>query len=155
MDEGDRMALIEETVVPVVGDHGLELVDLEWRAIRPRGLLRLYVDKPGGVGIGDCERLSRELGDVLDAAAVIDGGYDLEVSSPGLDRQLRKEREFRWAVGKQVRCWLAGGSEVRGRLTEVTSERLVLDRDGERTELGRAAVTKARLEAEVRWPRKA
>ncbi len=155
MDEGDRMALIEETVVPVVGDHGLELVDLEWRAIRPRGLLRLYVDKPGGVGIGDCERLSRELGDVLDAAAVIDGGYDLEVSSPGLDRQLRKEREFRWAVGKQVRCWLAGGSEVRGRLTEVTSERLVLDRDGERTELGRAAVTNARLEAEVRWPRKA
>jgi len=70
-------------------------------------------------------------------------------------RQLRKEREFRWAVGKQVRCWLAGGSEVRGRLTEVTPERLVLDRDGERTELGRAAVTKARLEAEVRWPRKA
>jgi ribosome maturation factor RimP len=155
MDEGDRMALIEETVVPVVGDHGLEFVDLEWRAIRPRGLLRLYVDKPGGVGIGDCERLSRELGDVLDAAAVIDGGYDLEVSSPGLDRQLRKEREFRWAVGKQVRCWLAGGSEVWGRLTEVTPERLVLERDGERTELGRAAVTKARLEAEVRWPRKA
>src|SRR5262249_19797869 len=83
---------------------------------RPGGLLRLYVDKPGGVGIADCERLSREIGDVLDAAAVIEGGYDLEVSSPGLDRQLRKEREYRWAVGRQVRCWLAGGAEVRGRL---------------------------------------
>jgi len=136
-------------------DHGLELVDLEWRGLGPRGVLRLFVDKPGGVGVGDCERLSREIGDVLDAAALIPGAYDLEVSSPGLDRQLRKEREFRWAVGKQVRCWLAGGTEVRGRLTAVTLDRLVLEREGERMELGRADVTKARLEAEVPWPRKA
>jgi len=54
-----------------------------------------------------------------------------------------------------VRCWLAGGAEVRGRLAAVTPERLVLDREGERVELGRADVTKARLEAEVPWPRKA
>ena len=93
MDEAGRTGLIEEAITPVVAEHGLQLVDVEWRELRPRGLLRLYVDKPGGVGIGDCERLSREIGDVLDAAAVIEGGYDLEVSSPGLDRQLRKERE--------------------------------------------------------------
>jgi ribosome maturation factor RimP len=155
MDEAGRAGLIEEAVAPVVADHGLQLVDVEWRELRPRGLLRLYVDKLGGVGIGDCERLSREIGDVLDAAAVIEGAYDLEVSSPGLDRQLRKEREYRWAVGRQVRCWLAGGAEVRGRLAAVTSDRLVLDRGGEQVELGRADVTKARLEAEVPWPRKA
>jgi ribosome maturation factor RimP len=155
MDDAERMALIEDTVAPVVDHHGLELVDLDWRGLRPRGVLRLYVDKPGGVGVGDCERLSRELGDVLDAAAVIEGGYDLEVSSPGLDRPLKKDREYRWAIGKQVRCWLAGGAEFRGRLTEVTPARLVLDRDGTRTELVRAEVTKARLEAEVPWPRKA
>ncbi|SRR5206468_4505399 len=155
MDEAGRTGLIEEAITPVVADHGLQLVDVEWRELRPRGLLRLYVDKPGGVGIGDCERLSREIGDVLDAAAVIEGGYDLEVSSPGLDRQLRKEREYRWAVGRQIRCWLAGGAEVCGRLTAVTADRLVLDRGGEQVELGRADVTKARLEAEVPWPRKA
>ena len=155
MDEAGRTGLIEEAVAPVVADHGLLLVDVEWRELRPRGLLRLYVDKPGGVGIADCERLSREIGDVLDAAAVIVGGYDLEVSSPGLDRQLRKEREYRWAVGRQVRCWLAGGAEVRGRLTAVTADRLVLDRGDEQVELERANVTKARLEAEVPWPRKA
>jgi ribosome maturation factor RimP len=155
MDEAGRTGLIEEAIAPVVADHGLQLVDVDWRELRPRGLLRLYVDKPGGVGIGDCERLSREIGDVLDAAAVIEGGYDLEVSSPGLDRQLRKEREYRWAVGRHVRCWLAGGAEVRGRLTAVTADRLVLDRGGEQVELGRADVTKARLEAEVPWPRKA
>lgn len=155
MDDVERTALIEDTVAPVVGDHGLELVDVEWRGLRPRGVLRLYVDKAGGVGIAECERLSRELGDVLDAAAVIEGGYDLEVSSPGLERQLKKEREYRWAVGKQIRCWFAGGSEARGRLTEVTPDRLVLDKDGERIEVVRATVTKARLEAEVPWPRKA
>ena len=155
MDEAGRTGLIEEAVAPVVADHGLQLVDVDWRELRPRGLLRLYVDKPGGVGIADCERLSREIGDVLDAAAVIEGGYDLEVSSPGLDRQLRKEREYRWAVGRRVRCWLSGGAEVHGRLTAVTPDRLVLDREGEPVELERADVTKARLEAEVPWPRKA
>src|SRR5215470_5235667 len=155
MQADERELQIEEVVQPVLRDHGLTLVDLEWRAHRPRGVLRVYVDKPGGVGIDDCQRASRELGDVLDASALIEEGYDLEVSSPGLDRQLRKDREFRWALGKQVHCWLAGGSEVRGRLTEVTPERLVLEHDGQRTEVGRAAVTKARLEAEVPWPRKA
>src|SRR5437773_10326569 len=123
MDDAVQADQIEEVVMPVLRDHGLELVDIEWRPLRPRGVLRLYVDKPGGVGIGDCERLSREIGDVLDAAALIEGGYDLEVSSPGLDRQLRKEREYRWAVGRQIRCWLAGGGEVGGRLTAVTGDR--------------------------------
>src|SRR2546428_7276268 len=147
MDEAERITLIEEALTQVVADHRLHLVDLEWRALRPRGLLRLYVDKPGGVEIGDCERLSREIGDVLDAAALIEGGYDLEVSSPGLDRLLRKEREYHWAVGRQVRCWLAGGAEVRGRLAAVPPERVVLDRGGGRVGLGRARVTQGRTDA--------
>jgi ribosome maturation factor RimP len=155
MDDAARTGQIEAVVTPVLRDHGLELVDLEWRPLRPRGILRLYVDKPGGVGIRDCEQASREIGDVLDAAAVIEGGYDLEVSSPGLERPLRKDREFRWAVGKRVCCWLAGGEEVRGRLLAAAPGGLVLERDGERLELERARVTKARLDAEVPWPRKA
>jgi len=65
VDEAERVVLIEEAVSPVVGDHGLELGDLEWRGLRPRGVLRLFVDKPGGIEVGDCERLSREIGDVL------------------------------------------------------------------------------------------
>ena len=155
MDDAVRTGQIEEVVMAVLRDHALELVDVEWRPLRPRGVLRLFVDKPGGVGIRDCERVSREIGDVLDAAAIIEASYDLEVSSPGLDRLLRKEREFRWAVGKYVSCWLAGGREVRGRLVAVEPDQLVLDHDGERVELARAGVTKARLEAEVPWPRRA
>ena len=155
MDDAVRTDQIEEVVMPVLRDHGLELVDVEWRPLRPRGVLRLFVDKPGGVGIRDCEQVSREIGDVLDASAIIEASYDLEVSSPGLDRLLRKERELCWAVGKRVSCWLAGGREVCGRLVAVEPDRLVLEHDGERVELPRAGVTKARLEAEVPWPRRA
>src|SRR2546429_5664943 len=130
MDDAVRTDQIEEVVTPVLRDHGLELVDVEWRPLRPGGGLRLFGDKPGGVGIRDCERVSREIGDVLDASAIIEASYDLEVSSPGLDRLLRKERELCWAVGKRVSCWLAGGREVRGRLVAVGPDRLRPRRDG-------------------------
>lgn len=152
MQDAERS--IEELIQPVLGQHGLELVDLEWRPRRPRSVLRVFVDKPGGVGIGDCERVSREVGDVLDVAGVIEESYDLEISSPGLDRILRTEREYRWARGKRVRCWLSDGREVRGRLADVAPERLVLESEGEQVELSRADVTKARLDAEVPWPRR-
>lgn len=155
MAEDERTARIEEIVVPVLGEYGLTLVELEWRDRRPRGVLRVFVDKPGGVGIGDCERASRELGDVLDASGLMSGGYDLEVSSPGLDRLLRTDREYRWAIGQRVRCWLAGGDEVCGRLTDVAEGRLVLEDEGRPIEVERARVTKARLDAAVPWPRKA
>ena len=153
--QDERDSRIEEVIQPVLGDHGLLLVDLEWRPHRPRGMLRIFVDKPAGVGIADCERVSREIGDVLDVSGLIDGAYDLEVSSPGLDRQLRTDREFRWAIGKAVRCWIAGGAEFRGRLTDVGGERLTLEQDGGRVEVPRAEITKARLDAEVPWPRRA
>lgn len=155
MQEEDRAARIEEVILPVLRDHGLELVDLEWRPRRPRGILRVFVDRAGGVGIGDCERVSRELGDILEVAELIDTAYDLEVSSPGLDRQLRTEREYRWAVGKRVRCWLADGGEVRGRLEIVEPERLVVDRDGEHVEVARPQVARVRLEPDVPWQRRA
>ncbi|HEV8583582.1 MAG TPA: ribosome maturation factor RimP [Methylomirabilota bacterium] len=152
MQDDEKQLEIEGVVQPVLHDHGLTLVDLEWRPRRPRGVLRLYVDKPGGVGIDDCQRVSREVGDVLDASALIEEAYDLEVSSPGLDRQLRKEREFRWAVGKRVRCWLAGGEEVRGRLRAVDDGQVFLEQDGgTEVQLDLASVTKAKLDAEVPW----
>jgi ribosome maturation factor RimP len=154
MQEEERSARIEEVIASVLRGHGLELVELEWRPRRPRSVLRVFVDKPGGVGIRDLERLSREVGDLLDVAGLIEESYDLEVSSPGLDRVLRSEREYRWARGKRVRCWLSDGREVRGRLVEVGADRLVLDGEGGAVELPRAEVAKARLEADVPWPRR-
>jgi ribosome maturation factor RimP len=154
MSDDERDGRIEEIIQPVLRDHGLELVDLEWWAHGPRAALRIFVDRPGGVGIDDCERVSREVGDLLDVSGLIGQAYDLEVSSPGLDRPLRKDREYRWAVGKRVRCWLAGGAERRGRLAEVAKERLILEENGERVEVPRTEITKARLDAEVPWSRR-
>jgi ribosome maturation factor RimP len=153
MMDDEHGGRIESIILPVLRDHGLELVDLEWRPRRPRSVLRVFVDKPEGVGIGDCERVSREIGHLLEAEGAIADPYDLEVSSPGLDRLLRSDREFRWAVGKRVQCWLAGGEELRGRLADVGPDRLVLERDSDRIEVPRPSVTKARLDADVPWPR--
>jgi ribosome maturation factor RimP len=153
MSEDERIVRIEEVIQPVLRDYGLTLVDVDWRAHGARGVLRVFIDKPGGVALRDLERVSREMGDVLDVSDLIPERYDLEVSSPGLDRQLRKDREFHWARGKRVRCSLVEGGDVAGRLVDVDAERLVLEtEDGPRTVL-RAEVRRARLEAEVPWPR--
>lgn len=156
----ERLAQIEALVSPVLREHDLTLVDLEWRREGRRWMLRFYIDKAGAarsqaglerVSIADCQRFSQEVGDLLDVSALIPGSYDLEVSSPGLDRQLKKERELRWAVGKAVRCWVRqaqeGGTEFSGRLRAVTEETLTLEEAGGRVrELPRAAITKVRLE---------
>jgi ribosome maturation factor RimP len=153
VSDEERALRIEAVIQPVLREHGLELVDLEWRAHGPRGVLRVFVDKPGGVALADIERVSREVGDTLDVADLIPERYDLEVSSPGLDRTLRTDREFRWARGKRVRCWLADGEEVAGRLVDVREDRLTVDTEDGPQDVARAELRKARLEAEVPWPR--
>ena len=79
-------------------------MDAQWHREGRRWVLSFFVDKPGGVSIGDCQAVSREAGDVLDVTGLIEPAYDLEFSSPGLDRELRSDREYAWAVGKDVRC---------------------------------------------------
>jgi ribosome maturation factor RimP len=154
-DHEDRLSRVETLVAPVLEAHGLALVDADWRRQGRRWVLTLYVDKPGGVGLADCQRLSREVGDLLDAAGVIEASYDLEVSSPGLERELRKDREFQWAMGRQIRCWLRepreGRTEVVGRLVGVSPEALTLVGPGGDTEiLPRGLLTRVRLVFEGR-----
>jgi ribosome maturation factor RimP len=136
----------------VLREHGVSLVDLELRRGTRRSLLRIYIDKPGGVGIEDCRRVSDEAGDVLDAHGLLPESYDLEVSSPGLDRELRKDREWRWAVGKPVRIWtreaVAGRRELVGRLLAVEDECLVLAGTPDPYRVPRGVVAKGRLVVE-------
>ena len=147
---GGLVPALEAVALPAVLAHGLILVDLDVRGGGRRTVLRVFVDKPGGVTIEDCRRLSQELGDLVDVSGLIAGGYDLEVSSPGLDRELRRDREFRWAIGKLVRVWtrepISGRREFGGRLTDVGETSIsVADADGS-VAIPRAVVTKARLE---------
>lgn len=156
VDDAQWLDRIEAVVTPVLASHGMSLVDSEWRREGRRWVLRLFVDKPGGVGIADCQAFSREAGDVLDVSGLIEPSYDLEVSSPGLDRVLKKDRELQWAIGRDVHCWVGepvdGQTEFSGRLLAVSPTALILEEGvgsegvGLRREVPRRVVTKARLE---------
>jgi ribosome maturation factor RimP len=145
-------AAVESVVLPAIQAHGLTLVDLEVRGGGRRTVVRMYVDKTGGVTVGDCQELSREVGDLIDVSNLVPGSYDLEVSSPGLDRELRKDRELHWAAGRTVRVWtrepVDDRRELSGRLVVVDEAALTLvTADGSRR-VPRSLVTKARLEME-------
>jgi ribosome maturation factor RimP len=84
----------------VTSDRGFELVDVELKRAAGGQLLRLYVDKPGGIGLDDLQSVSEEVSAILDAEDPIEGRYTLEVSSPGLDRPLRTEDDYRRYVGR-------------------------------------------------------
>ncbi|MCG2676746.1 ribosome maturation factor RimP, partial [bacterium] len=94
---------VERLVLPILGEEGMELVDIEYKTGRGRGILRLYIDKPGGVKIDDCERVSKRIEPVLDRSNIIGGHYFLEVSSPGLDRPLKKEKDFKRFMGRLIK----------------------------------------------------
>jgi ribosome maturation factor RimP len=135
---------------PEVSAEGLELVELEAAAHKGGGLLRLYIDRPGAtVTVEDCERVSRRLGPVLDAADPIAGAYTLEVSSPGLDRPLRTPAHFARAVGARVKVEIkvarAGRARYTGRLLGAAEGRIRLEVDGNEVELGHDEVRKARV----------
>jgi ribosome maturation factor RimP len=150
-DDAQWLGQIEAVVLPMLASRGMSLVDSEWQREGRRWVLRLFVDKPGGVGIADCQSFSREAGDVLDVSGLIEPSYDLEVSSPGLDRVLKKDRELRWAIGREVHCWVSepvdGRLEFSGRLADVSAAVLTLEEMPEaRREIPRRLVTKAKLE---------
>lgn len=92
----------EAIAEPIVSNFGFELVDVEYVKEAGTWYLRLYIDKEGGITIDDCEAVSRLFSDKLDEEDFIDDAYIMEVSSPGLGRPLKKEKDFRRSVGKQV-----------------------------------------------------
>jgi len=92
----------EEILIPIAEEYGYELVDVEYVKEGGTWYLRAYIDKPGGVSIDDCEAVSRRLSDILDEKDFIDDSYIMEVSSPGLGRPLKKEKDFNRSLGKEV-----------------------------------------------------
>lgn len=92
----------EEILQPIVEEHGFELVDVEYVKEGSNWYLRAYIDKPGGITVNDCETVSRKLSDILDERDYIDDAYILEVSSPGLGRPLKKEKDFKRSLGEEV-----------------------------------------------------
>ena len=92
----------EELLEPIVTGHGFELVDVEYVKEAGTWYLRAYIDKPGGITVDDCEVVSRQFSDILDEKDYIEDAYIFEVSSPGLGRPLKKEKDFKRSMGEEV-----------------------------------------------------
>lgn len=142
----EMRALIE----PIVAEHGLELVDIERTQGRAPWTLRVVVDTPEGDGrvpVDHCAEVSRQVGAALDASDVIPVRYNLEVSSPGLDRRLAREKDFSAACGKVVKLEtrrpLAGRRRFRGRLVAYADGVATVEVDGEPVAIPFAEVARA------------
>jgi len=144
------IALIE----PLLTTLGFELADLEFAAGHGHSQLRVFIDRPAGVGLEDCEQCSRELAALLDVHDPIPSAYTLEVSSPGLDRVLRTPAQFARFVGSKVTVELlvprAGRRRYTGRLQAAGADSVEVDVDGEMVSASYAEVLRARLVPE--WP---
>ena len=123
---------VRQIVDRVAASQGLELVDVEFRGGGKARMLRLFIDKPGGVTHEDCAFVSREVGTILDVEDAIPGGsYTLEVSSPGLDRKLTKAADYERFAGSRVRLStrepVEGTRHFEGRLQGLHDGRVALE----------------------------
>jgi ribosome maturation factor RimP len=138
---------------PLAAQEGMELVDVEIGGAGGRQALRLFIDRPGGVSLDDCTAVSRAVSAALDVEDPIQGTYDLEVSSPGLDRPLRTPEHFQKFAGQKVRVRTYGPlAECENRKTFVgilkgfEEGKVVVDVDGKVFHVPHAQVSKANVE---------
>ena len=140
----------EKLLMPIIEANNFELVDVEY--VKEAGIwyLRAYIDKEGGFTVDDCELVSRRLSDLLDEEDFIPDSYILEVSSPGLGRQLKKEKDFARSIGEEVEVKLYKAinkqKEFTGFLIDYDEEKLVIEFEDETTmEIARADIAMVRL----------
>ena len=127
---------------------GFRAVDLDCR-VGPRSMIRVYIEKPGepSVGIEDCARVSSLLGPLIDEKALVPGGYDLEVSSPGLDRRLRLSTDFAGVTGEEVKIEtqtsVGGSRHFKGQLLRVEEPNVFVKVDAREISLPISGIVKA------------
>lgn len=151
--KGDIIELLQDLLLPVLQDYGLELVEIEFKPSGKRWLLRVYIDKEGGVTISDCETVSREFSRILDVEDIIDHPYSLEVSSPGLTRPLNRRQDFVRNKGKMCRIVtkepIRGRNEFKGVITDVREEDVEIRSAGDVLAIPVSTIKKANLEFEL------
>lgn len=150
----DRIDKIKTLVEPAVRDEGCELWDIEAAGKAGAGILRIYIDKPGGVTVEDCANVSRRIDMALEAEGVIEERYTLEVSSPGLTRPLRKPLDFIRATGKLALVKLRKPVEDDFKplvIIESADENAItvtLKKDGQKVTIPYSDIARANLEIE-------
>ncbi len=139
----------EELVMPLIEENKFELVDVEYVKEGSNWYLRVYIDKPGGINVDDCELISRALSDLLDEKDFIDEAYILEVSSPGLGRPLKKDKDFERSLMEEVEIKLYrmknGSKDFRGILKSYSKEQIVIEENGEDITFDRSEIALVRL----------
>jgi ribosome maturation factor RimP len=144
---------IQKLIEPAVEQLGYELTDLEVRLSGQGGLLRLTIDKSDGIDLDDCEKVSHAVSALLDVEDPVPGNYNLEVSSPGLDRKLTKVEHFQRFEGETLKVTMrfpiAGRRRFRGKLVSSNDENIVVEVDGESHSLPLTMIDTARLVPEA------
>ena len=140
----------EALLLPIIQEHQFELVDVEYVKEGSSWYLRAYIDKPGGITVDDCEAVSRRLSDLLDQEDFIEDAYILEVSSPGLGRPLKKDKDFARSIGEEVEIRtfraIEHEKEFTGSLRDYDKEKLVVElEDNEIMEFARDNIALVRL----------
>ena len=154
MDPRSVAERVREIAEQAAIDHGVELVHAEVAGPEGHPIVRLFIDKPGGVTHSDCSKVSHQTSTVLDVEDFIHSAYVLEVSSPGLERGLYKRADYERFAGSQakikVRAPINGQRNFRGRILGVDDEKVIVeDRTSGRVEIPLDGIVKANLEADV------
>jgi ribosome maturation factor RimP len=156
--ERDVIDRVRALILPIVLNDGMELVDIEYRRESGGWVLRVILDKEGGVTLDDCTRVSQEVGRNLDVEDIIPTSYTLEVSSPGLNRPLRTEKDFLKHLHQLVKVKTVDPVENRrqfkGRLQGVSKEGVEIQVDGRIFQIPFSNVGKANLEVDQEMLRK-
>jgi ribosome maturation factor RimP len=143
---------VEAVARPVLEELGLELLEVQYRREQNGWVLRLTIDRLDGVSLDDCVAASREIGQLLDIEDFIDQAYNLEVSSPGLDRPLKSMDDFQRFKGRKAKIKtiapIAGEHVFIGRIEQTEGETIILDVGPKEVRIPFSEVAKARLEVE-------
>jgi ribosome maturation factor RimP len=140
---------VRHLIEPIIDEMGFELVDIEYLSEYGRWILRIYVDDEGGINLDGCARVSNEIGDLIEMQDIVPHKYVLEVSSPGLNRPLVREKDFDRAVGKKVKVRMVAPVGERrnfaGYLKAFEEGTLYLEIESQLVSLPRRDVKKANL----------
>lgn len=141
--------VVMDLIEPVLIAEGLELVDVEYKKEGKTWVLRIFIDKEGGITVEDCQKVSHLTGDLIDVEETITTPYNLEVSSPGLDRVLKREKDFLKFKGRQIRLNslfpIDNRRKFTGILKDFKDQTVILEFDGKLLEIPLRQVGKANL----------
>ena len=151
MQNNEIVSEIERLINPILTEKSFELVDLEYKSEGKGKIVRVFIDKQGGVNMDDCSVVSRELSILLDVHDIIPSSYNLEVSSPGLTRQLKKPADFGKNIGKKLRLKLINPIKKQYvlrnvNLVDFVDSTINIEYEGNNYDIPLSSIVKANLE---------